>query len=220
MNNTSSEILNTLKETLKPDTPGILVFEDYWCPISVISVTENHIRISKPLIVDKMYVGAGVALELCSSRGCLVFHTYVIEIPEMTIDGIVLDYPQDPGNIFLRKYWRLSVNLPVILKPMAHPQRLKGKILNISAGGILVETQPIEVGINTPVDIFFTLPPVGTSLKEDMQLVGSVTHIVRQEDKLKLSLKFVGMFPDDEQKINKFVVSMLRNSCPMLNILY
>ncbi|GEM_PF-1423387 len=219
MEDKPGEITQILKESLQPDTPGILVFEEYWCPISIISVTNEHLRISKPAIIDKLYIGAVVQIELCSSHGCLVFHTDVLEIPELALEGIVLAYPRELSNVFVRKYWRLAVNLPVLLKPHAHPQKIKGTALNISAGGMLVELpRVVTLELGDSLDISLTLPSVGNLPSVDMQLVGTVTHIAVQEDKGRISIRFVGMFPDDEEKINKFVVYNLRKSCPSLKI--
>lgn len=218
MDKVSSAIEEVITEALKPGTPGILVFESYWCPVSIISITEKHIRISRPVVVDRMYVGARVHLELCSSRGCLIIDTEVLEVPEVAIEGIVLAYPKELNKIFLRRFWRILVNIPVILKPHAHPINLRGIILNISAGGMLVEIPRTELNISDAVDIFLTLPGFDTFAPIEMQLVGSVTHISLEEEKLKVSLKFIGMFPDDEKKINDYVIATLRKSCPTLQI--
>lgn len=207
-----------LNEALQPNTPGILVYEDYWCPISIISATGDTIRITKPAIGDRLYVGAVVQVELCSSQGCLVFNTQVLEIPELAIEGILLAYPRDWNNVCLRKFWRLTVNLPVILKPQAHPQKLRATALNISAGGMLVELPCLPLELADTMDILLTLPDTPNQPPIDMKLMGTITHIAVQEDKMRVSLKFVGMFPDEEEKINKFVIYTLRKSCPTLKV--
>ncbi len=209
---------NLLNELLLPNTPGILVHEECWSPISIISATECAIRISRPAIGDRLYVGAVVQVELCSSQGCLVINTEVLEIPELAIEGIVLAYPRNLNNICLRKYWRVTVNLPVILKPQAHPQKLRATALNISAGGMLVELPCLPLELADTLDISLTLPGVANQPPIDMKLMGSITHIAVQENKMRVSLKFVGMFPDEEERINNFVVYTLKKSCPTLKV--
>lgn len=211
------EIEKSLKNILKSGAIGILVFEGRMCPITVWSVTDKHIRVSRVNIVNELFIGAQVSLELCSNQGCLVLQTEVIEIPESPDEGILLRFPDMTSHIFLRQFWRLPVNLPVEIKPHAHPRRLKGIIRNISAGGMLISIEePLNVGDS--VDIFFSLKYPQSGVERHFHLVGSVTHVAVMGAGNQVSLRFVGMDPEDERQINDFVIKTLKASCPRLNI--
>lgn len=215
---TKDEIEKLLQETLKSGTVGVLSFEGKLCPVTIISVTKEHIRVSIATVSNDIFSGMQVSLELCSNRGCLVLQTEIIEVAESAGEGILLSVPESSNNIFLRQFWRLSVNLPAEIKPHAHPRKLKVLIQNISAGGMLIKMEePLEVGES--VEVFFLLKDFITGKEKPFHLVGSVTHVAFTGVINQVSLKFVGMDPEDEKQINEFVIRTLRASCPKLDIL-
>ncbi len=214
---TLKEIEQVLQETLVIGTVGVIVFEGNLCPVTILSLTKEYIRVTKPNFSDRIFSGIQVALELCSKRGCLVLQTEVIEVSESNGEGIVLAIPGTFTNIFLRRFWRIPVNLPVEIKPHAHPRKIRGLIRNLSAGGMLVVVEePLEVGGS--VDIYFSLTIYEKSKEKQFHLMGSVTHISFTERDSLVSLKFIGMFPEDEMQINDFVLKILSDSCPKLNV--
>ncbi len=211
------EVGKILKETLKVGAVGVLGVEGKLCPVTVISVTEEHIRVSRGNLAFQIFAGMPVGLELCSNRGCLVIQTEVIDVPESPDEGILLAIPETYSNIFPRQFWRIPVNLPAEIKPHAHPRKIKAIIQNISAGGMLITIEePLEVGES--IEVFFSLKVSALTKEVFFRLLGSVTHIVVADDKYRVSLKFVGMDPEDERKINEFVIKTLRASCPKLNL--
>lgn len=211
------EIEQILQETLKTGTVGILSFEGKLCPVAVISATREHIRVSQTKFSNELFSGMQVALELCSNRGCLVLQTEIIEVPESAVEGILLAIPENVSNIFLRQFWRMPINLPAEVKPHAHPRKIKAMIRNISAGGMFVIIEePLEVG--DVVEVFFSLKDSITGKERLFRLLGSVTHVSLSGKENQVSLKFVGMDPEDEKQINEFVIKTLRASCPTLKL--
>ncbi len=211
------EIEKILQETLKSGTMGILTFEGKLCPVTILSTTQHHIRVTGIHHSEEIFSGMQVALELCSNRGCLVLQTEVIEVAETANEGILLAIPESPTNVFLRQFWRIAINIYAEIKPHAHPRKIKALIRNISAGGMLIIiNEPLEVGES--VEIFFALKDSIAYKKREFRLVGSVTHVSITGDTYQVSLKFVGMDPKDEKQINEFVIKTLRASCPKLNI--
>ncbi len=211
------EIEQILQETLKTGTVGILSFEGKLCPITVISVTQEYIRVSQTKFSEELFSGMQVALELCSNRGCLVLQTEIIEVSESAEEGILLAIPENLSNIFLRQFWRIPINLPAEIKPHAHPRKIKAIIRNISAGGMLISIEePMDVGDS--VEVFFSLMHSVTGKQKDFRLLGSVTHVSFIGKENQVSLKFVGMDPEDEEQINEFVIKTLRESCPKLKV--
>lgn len=215
--NREDEIEKILQETLKSGTVGILSFEGKLCPVTVLSVTQHHIRVTGVHHLDELFSGMQVALELCSNLGCLVLQTEIIEVTESVNEGILLTIPKNMMNIFLRRFWRIIVNIPAEIKPHAHPRRIKALIRNISAGGMLITMgESLEVGES--VEIFFTLKDSITGKEREFRLVGSVMHVAFDEKANQISFKFVGMDPEDENYINEFVIRTLRAACPKLDI--
>ncbi len=210
------EIEKILQETLKSGTMGILSFEGKLCPVTVLSVTQHYIRISGAHHSDELFSGMQVTLELCSNRGCLVLQTEIMEVPESADEGILLVLPETQTNIFLRQFWRIPVNISAEIKPHAHPRRIKVLIKNMSAGGMLIAMEEsLEVGES--VEVFFSLKDMVTNKERLFRLVGSVTHVAITGETSQVSLKFVGMEPEDERQINEFVLKALKTSCPKLN---
>ncbi|MGC8739674.1 MAG: PilZ domain-containing protein [Candidatus Hydrogenedens sp.] len=211
------EIEQILQETLKTGTIGVLSFEGKLCPVTIISVTRGYIRISQTKFSNELFSGMQVALELCSNRGCLVLQTEIIEVSDSAEEGIVISIPESLSSIFLRQFWRMPINLPAEIKPHAHPRKIRAIVHNISAGGMLISIEePLEVGES--VEVFFSLRHFVTGKEQWFHLLGSVTHVLFTGKENKVSLKFVGMDPEDEKQINEFVIKMLRASCPKLNV--
>lgn len=207
-----------LKEALQVGNVGLLAIEDHICPVTILSVTDSHIRVTNPKgYIQQLAIGLFVSLELCSQQGCLVIQTEIIEIPSSTDEGILLGLPSVPTNVFLRQFWRVPVNLNAQIKPQAHPRKLNVVVKNISSGGLLLETtEPFEVG--ETLDISLTLPDPIRNQHKTLTLLGSVQHVTVCDKKVRLSLKFIGMDPSDQQQINEFVSHILRTTCPQLNI--
>ena len=212
-----NQIQKILEETLKPGTVGILSYEENLCPITVLSVIDKYIRVSSGSMLSGLFSGMDVHLELCSSQGCLVLTTEIIEVSDYLSEGVLLSIPTSPRDIFLRRFWRIPINIPAEIKPHAHPHKIKVMIKNISAGGMLVESpEPLVVGESA--DIFFSLKGVVGEKETSFQLVGSITQLALSENQNRIGIRFVGMFPDDENKINEFVLRTIRETCPKLQI--
>ncbi|HOK10305.1 MAG TPA: PilZ domain-containing protein [Candidatus Hydrogenedens sp.] len=213
----TKEIEYVLREALKTGTVGVISIEGKLCPVTVISVTSDYIRVTRTNLADGLFSGMQVALELCSNRGCLVLQTEIIEVPESADEGIVLAIPKNTLNIYLRRFWRISVDIPAEVKPHAHPRKIKAIIRNISAGGMLITIEEtLEIGES--VDVFFTLKYSAIEKEKTFCLVGSVTHVSFSGKENQVSLKFVGMDPEDEKQINEFVIKTLRTTCPKLEV--
>lgn len=211
------EIEQILQETLKTGTVGILSFEGKLCPITVISVTQEYIRVSQTKFSKELFSGMQVALELCSNRGCLVLQTEIMEVSDSAEEGILLAIPENLSNIFLRQFWRIPINLPAEIKPHAHPRKIKAIIRNISAGGMLIVIEE-SLDVGDSVEVFFSLKHSVTGKERKFRLLGSVTHVSFIGKVNQVSLKFVGMEPEDEEQINEFVIKTLRESCPKLKV--
>jgi len=213
----TSQIQKALEEALKPGTMGILSYEENLCPVTVISVAEEHVRISSGSMLSRLFSGMDVHLELCCSQGCLVLATEVLEVSHSFSEGVLLAFPTSPTGMFLRHFWRIPVNIPAEIKPHAHPHKIKVIIRNISAGGMLVES-PETLEIGDSADIFFSLKGAKWEKETPFHLVGSITQVALSESPNRIGIRFVGMFPDDENKINKFVLRTIRETCPKLQI--
>lgn len=212
-----NQIQKALEETLKPGTMGILSYEENLCPITIMSVADGHVRVSSGSMLSRLFSGMDVHLELCCSQGCLVLTTEVIEVSPSFAEGVLLAMPTSPTSMFLRRFWRIPINIPAEIKPHAHPHKIKVVIKNISAGGMLVEsTELLEMGDSA--DIFFTLKGAKWEKETPFHLVGSITHVALNENPTLVGIRFIGMFPDDENKINEFVLRTIRETCPKLQV--
>lgn len=105
-----------------------------------------------------------------------------------------------------RKYPRLSLNNTCTLKYRSSEQTIKGKMVNISAGGFsFVSTDTsLENAIGKNVNLFIT----DFSLPEEANLTGTIIRVTKDENRYIVGCRM----PSDNMKICEYVQSKISNS--------
>ncbi len=96
-----------------------------------------------------------------------------------------------------RRFPRLPVDLPVILR---HRGRLiPATALNISCGGLYLDTGTADVSIDAPVEIIFDLEG-----NRDLSLRGQITRVEGTTDRSGLGVQFTNVFSMSHKAVQDY----------------
>lgn len=142
--------------------------------VSLLEVDDEKLRVTYPSAhfpVEGMFV----ILEFHDAEGFSTYESEVLETPKDYGDGLVLKRPHADLRSSHRRTWRAPAGFDAQIKAHVHPAKHTVKVIDVSAGGMQVETaQDWAVGHN--LDIDFTLPGRGPH-----RVLGVVAHTVRPE---------------------------------------
>ncbi len=183
----------------------LLVLEDRRCLVAVLSAQQDTVRVSFPTR-DYPPEGARVGLEIHDEHGYASYACEVLEAAREVGDGLLLKRrPAEDSRIQHRQAWRADTSFPVHVKRHAHPRPLTGRTRNISALGMLLETEcPLETGENFDFTIELPGGPI--------QGVGIVVEAGAQTggEPAQYGVRFVGMDRPAAQAISSEVWRTLR----------
>ena len=98
-----------------------------------------------------------------------------------------------------RRYSRISINLPVILR---HGGKLIPATLeNISSGGMYLKTEKTRISTDRPVEIIFDL----SNANRDVSMRGQVTRVEDADDKSGVGIQFTNLFSLSHKAVQKYV---------------
>lgn len=98
-----------------------------------------------------------------------------------------------------RRYGRLAVNLPVILR---HGGRLiPATALNISSGGMYIQVDRSQISSSRPVEVIFDLDDAD----RDISMRGQVIRIEDIEDQKGIGVQFTNLFSLSHKAVNEYV---------------
>lgn len=98
-----------------------------------------------------------------------------------------------------RRYARISVDLPVILR---HGGKLIPATLeNISSGGMYLKTDKSQISTDRPVEIIFDL----SDANRDVSMRGHITRVEDAEEGNGVGIQFTNLFSLSHRAVQKYV---------------
>jgi c-di-GMP-binding flagellar brake protein YcgR len=108
-------------------------------------------------------------------------------------------------NFELRKYPRFSLDLPIEYWETEKPQNHRGRMVNISEGGLMLfVTEEMEMGRNLRVKIFFGSSLSFGFIEAQVEVVWRDMHWMSEED-YRIGVKFVDISPENKEKLEDFL---------------
>lgn len=179
--------------------------------VTILEVKDERIRVSFPGRGFPLY-GMLVHLEFHGEGGFSSYQAEVMQSPREAGDGLLLKRPESCQTTSHRLDLRVPAEIEVQFKAHAHPRRNSGKVLNLSAGGVLLECRtPLSVGDS--LDLELSLPGA-----RHITTVGQVAFVYATEgdaDKgYRYGVRFLGLDPEEQRAITGFVWHYLRSAYP------
>ena len=196
---------------LRPGARGLVILLGQRFLTSILELGPDSVRVSFPrqsIVSD----GMRAQLEILDENGSALYETEVLRAPRDVGDGLLLRRPNLAQHTWHRNHWRVPVELAVSFKEHVHPRRQSGDILNLSAGGLLLESRA-DMEVGSSLDLQFRVPP-----QHEISALGRVvfagdsvggTSAVR-----RYGIHFVGMAPDEQRVLQDYVWRRLRELNP------
>ncbi|HNR30599.1 MAG TPA: PilZ domain-containing protein [Candidatus Hydrogenedentes bacterium] len=175
--------------------------------VTILETNPTAIRVSFPS-VDFPLENMHVELEFHDESGFLSYEFEVLETPKNVGDGLLLSRPAAPVHTRHRTDWRVPAMFEVAIREQAHPRAIAGRIRNLSAGGMLAETD-VALRVGDAVDLRFELPS-GREIKTVAEVVSSAATPERTSNAHLFGLRFLGLEPEDAQAVTHYVRFRLR----------
>jgi len=141
--------------------------------VRVIELTPDTVRVTFP---GRDYPADGMhaILELHDDTGFHYFSTEVLEGPRPDAQGILIRNVAEMRRSFHRDHVRIPTDLTVQVREQVHVRRYNAALLNLSAGGALIQTDAV-FEFNSVVDLTLSLPsePAATIMGEIVHTVDS-----------------------------------------------
>lgn len=98
-----------------------------------------------------------------------------------------------------RRYSRISVDLPVILR---HGGRIiPATLQNISSGGVYLKVDKTQITTGRPVEIIFDL----NDMNRDVSMRGQVTRVEDCDNRSGVGVQFTNLFSLNHRTVQKYV---------------
>lgn len=124
--------------------------------VEVLGLAREAIWVSYPAS-DELAEGTGVQLAFYDGDDYVSYHARVSGGPSGLGRGLMLERSEAPTNRQRRRDWRVPVDFPVWLRRPGSDEKIKGRMMDLTANGTLVVTpgtfQPGDV-----VEMIFQLP--------------------------------------------------------------
>lgn len=182
--------------------------------VDVLEVADDTIRVTFPG-EDYPVAGMQVSLEFHDTEG---FNSYVSEVltgPETKSQSMVLKRPRGARRTHHRRSFRVPTDLTVQVKDQVHVRRYDAALLDLSSGGVLLDTvAPFD--FSTTVEVTMSLPGELTHT-----VLGKVVHIGESPDnpgsgsKL-LGVRFLSLSPQVLNSISRYIWKRLRELYPTM----
>jgi hypothetical protein len=150
------------------------VGRDYFLS-TIESVKESSVEVSVP---SKDYPPAGmrVSMDFHDDDGCTVYKTDVTRGPSATRSSARLRRPGPARRITHREYTRVETDVPARFRDMGTVAYHEGAVINVSAGGLLLETTHAH-DFEKLLEIELKLPDA-----PPMTVLGQIVHKAEQLD--------------------------------------
>lgn len=199
------------QEHLKQGQRCLLVVLDQRFLVSILEAGGETVLVTFPtrgLPMDGMLVH----LEFHDKNGYASYETEVVRSPREPGDGLLLKRPSAYQTTSHRLDWRVPADIEAQFKVHAHPRRIKGRVLNMSVGGLLIESRA-RLSIDDSLDLELTLPG-----PHRIDTVGQVVFSSPVEDAAsgvhRHGVRFVGLEPENQHAIIRYIRNFLRATYP------
>ncbi|MFH1829866.1 MAG: PilZ domain-containing protein [Pseudomonadota bacterium] len=98
-----------------------------------------------------------------------------------------------------RRYGRLSVNMPVILRHRG--KFIPATMLNISCGGMYLCVEQSSISNDASVEVIFDL----NEKERDVSMRGQITHIEDSNDHTRVGIQFTNIFSLSHKTVQQYV---------------
>jgi c-di-GMP-binding flagellar brake protein YcgR len=176
--------------------------------VQITSVLDDTISVTFPGR-DYPVEGMGVTLDFHDDTGFNRYLTRVIEGPNETRQGIILERPQGVNRNLHRDSFRVPTDLTVQVKDQVHIRQYDAALTNLSSGGAQILTSaPFDFG--TTVELNLSLPE-----ETIHSIMAQVVHMAEMSDPIRgderiYGLQFVGLDPSAARTISAYVWKRLK----------
>jgi hypothetical protein len=180
--------------------------------VDLIEVGEESIRVTFPG-KDYPVVGMLVHLDFHDAEGYDSYEAEVLEGPSRDGSGLVLTRPAESRRTQHRDACRVPTDLTVQVKDQVHVRRYDAALLNLSAGGALIETDaPFD--FSTVLEVTLSLPG-----ERQLRILGQVVHISNEARSPNpavrmYGVRFISIDPDVRQAVSRYAWYRLREIYP------
>ncbi len=199
------------KEHFQVGNRCLLAVLDQTYLVGVLHLKDDSVRVSFPLH-DFPLEGMLVDLEFHDDVGFTRYEATVIQPARAVGDGLLLTRPAEAPHHRHRRHWRVPGDFEVELKGHVHPRKYILPVLDLSSGGVMVQTNaPFEVG--GAVDIRLLLPNLDKEI-----LPAQVVYTAASEadpGQTRVGVEFVGPDPVIMREISKHIRRRLRELHPL-----
>jgi hypothetical protein len=152
---------------------------------TIESVTERSVEVSVPS-KDYPPTGTRVSMDFHDDDGCTVYRTDVTRGPSAKRSSARLRRPGPPRRITHREYTRVETDAPARFREMGTVAYHEGNLINVSAGGLLLET--------THAHEFEKLLEIELKLPDSppMTALGQIVHKAEQLDEERKPMLLYG----------------------------
>ena len=180
--------------------------------VEILELGPDSLRVSFPGR-DYPVPGMIVHLDFHDTNGFDSFEAEVLEGPSKAGSGLLLSKPSESRRTQHRDSCRVPTDLTVQVKDQVHVRRYDAALLNLSAGGALIETDaPFD--FSTSLELTLSLP--GEPL---LRMLGQVVHVsdeATRPDRRTFGVRFVALSPEVHQSISRYAWHRLREMYPSL----
>lgn len=190
----------------------LLTVTDRLFMVEIVEVNDETIRVSFPGI-DYPVDGMLVELEFHDHTGFSVFQAKVITGPRRDGDGILLELPTVSRRQQHRESARIPTDLSAQIKDPAQADKFDGRILNLSTGGALIETEA-KFNLGDTIEIIAHLPE-----RPETILAARILYIPepRETDQGVMNVygtSFVSFEPGAGRALTRYIWDRLRELYP------
>lgn len=179
--------------------------------VGILEVTPTTLRVSFPTVHFPLE-GMRVQLEFHDEEGYTAYETEVLESPKDVGDGLLLARSESPIRNQHRTNWRIPAALQVAIREHAHPRTYNGHARNVSAGGMLVESD-VALRAGDAVDLSFELP-TGREIKTVAEVISTAACPERTSNAHLYGFRFIGLDPADVRALSQYIWHRLRELYP------
>jgi Tfp pilus assembly protein PilZ len=176
--------------------------------VQITEASEETIETSFP-VRNYLVEGMSVDLEFHEDAGYLQCSTRVVRGPEDCEPGLVLRRPERLHWNVHRDANRIATDLTVQIRDAAHPRRYDASVLNLSAGGALIQTRA-PLSVCAALELTLSLPgeprhvlaaQVIHTGEPDTRVCGSGEHL--------FGVRFIDVSEGARQSINTYIAQRL-----------
>ncbi len=175
------------------------------CIVEVLGVSNGTIWVTFPWAVP-LPEGTGVELLFQQDDGHVAYHTRVGGAPG-PVGGLMLDRAESCADGQRRRDWRVAADYPVWLRVQGDPEKLKGRMRDLTAKGSMVTTSAhFESG--DIVEMIFQLPEFSVN-----RLVAQVVYSDTTDENgvNRFGLRFIDVKPRAREAITWFLYDRIQS---------